>query len=128
MIGKILKYVRQKEKLTQKELAEKIGVAQTTLSGYETKYSASVLESNLTEVGLAPAVIHDKGSYCHGRSNLLFQYPNSRIIYLSHGLKELDDLLIDSINGEYSNISVFDTNEFKPVENIPTIVSARSGS
>ena len=81
------------------------------MSGYETKSSASVLESNLTEVGLAPAVIHDKGSYCHGRSNLLFQYPNSRIIYLSHGLKELDDLLIDSINGEYSNISVFDTND-----------------
>ena len=81
------------------------------MSGYETKSSASVLESNLTEVGLAPAVIHDKGSYCHGRSNLLFQYPNSRIIYLSHGLKELDDLLIDSINSEYSNISVFDTND-----------------
>ncbi len=81
------------------------------MSGYETKTSASVLESNLTEVGLAPTVIHDKGSYCHGRSNLLFQYPNSRIIYLSHGLKELDDLLIDSINGEYSNISVFDTND-----------------
>lgn len=81
------------------------------MSGYETKTSASVLESYLTEVGLAPAVIHDKGSYFHGRSNLLFQYPNSKIIYLSHGLKELDDLLIDSINGEYSNISVFDTND-----------------
>lgn len=81
------------------------------MSGYETKTSASVLESNLTEVGLAAPVIHDKGSYCHGRSNLLFQYPNSRIIYLSHGLKELDSLLIDSINSEYSNISVFDTND-----------------
>ncbi len=81
------------------------------MSGYETKSSASVLESNLIEVGLASAVIHDKGSYCHGRSNLLFQYPNSRIIYLSHELKELDSLLIDSINSEYSNISVFDTND-----------------
>ena len=81
------------------------------MCGYETKTSASVLESNLTEVGLAPAVIHDKGSYCHGRSNLLFQYPNSKLIYLSHGLKELDSLLIESINSEYSNISVFDTND-----------------
>lgn len=81
------------------------------ISGYETKSSASVLESNLTEAGLTSSVIHDKGSYCHGRSNLLFQYPNSRIIYLSHGLKELDSLLIDAINSEYSNISVFDTSD-----------------
>ena len=81
------------------------------ISGYETKSSASVLESNLTEVGLTSSVIHDKGSYCHGRGNLLFQYPNSRIIYLSHGLKELDSLLIDAINSEYSNISVFDTSD-----------------
>lgn len=81
------------------------------ISGYETKSSASVLESNLTEVGLTSSVIHDKGSYCHGRSNLLFQYPNSRIIYLSHGLKELDSLLIDVINSEYSNISVFNTSD-----------------
>lgn len=81
------------------------------ISGYETKSSASVLESNLTEVGLTSSVIHDKGSYCHGRSNLLFQYPNSRIIYLLHGLKELDSLLIDAINSEYSNISVFDTSD-----------------
>ena len=102
---------RSKEKINKLNVDFKDTSLIQIMSGYETKTSASVLESNLTEVGLAPAVIHDKGSYCHGRSNLLFQYPNSRIIYLSHGLKELDDLLIDSINGEYSNISVFDTND-----------------
>ena len=103
--------LRSKEKINKLNVNFKDTSLIQIMSGYETKSSASVLESNLTEVGLAPAVIHDKGSYCHGRSNLLFQYPNSRIIYLSHGLKELDDLLIDSINGEYSNISVFDTND-----------------
>lgn len=102
---------RSKEKINKLNVDFKDTSLIQIMSGYETKTSASVLESNLTEVGLAPAVIHDKGSYCHGRSNLLFQYPNSRIIYLSHGLKKLDDLLIDSINGEYSNISVFDTND-----------------
>lgn len=86
------------------------------MSGYETKTSASVLESNLTEVGLSAPVIHDKGSYCHGRSNLLFQYPDSSIIYLTHELKELDKLLINSINSEYSNVSIFDTNDLN--ENI----------
>lgn len=86
------------------------------MSGYETKTSASVLESNLTEVGLLAPVIHDKGSYCHGRCNLLFHYPDSRIIYLTHELKELDKLLINSINSEYSNVSIFDTNDLN--ENI----------
>lgn len=103
--------LRSKEKINKLNVDFKDTSLIQIMSGYETKSSASVLESNLTEVGLASAVIHDKGSYCHGRSNLLFQYPNSRIIYLSHGLKELDDLLIDSINGEYSNISVFNTND-----------------
>lgn len=86
------------------------------MSGYETKTSSSVLESNLAEVGLAAPVIHDKGSFCHGRSNLLFRYPNSHIIYLNHELKDLDNLLINSINNEYSNLTVFNTNDLN--ENI----------
>lgn len=81
------------------------------MSGYETRTSSSVLESNLAEVGLSAPVIHDKGSYCHGRSNLLFQYPDSHIIYLTHGLKDLDKLLIDTMSSEYSNISVFNTDD-----------------
>jgi hypothetical protein len=31
------------------------------------------------------------------------------MIYLTHDLKELDNLLIDSINSEYSNVYIFDT-------------------
>lgn len=104
---------RSKEKIKKLNVDFKDTSLIQIMSGYETKTSASVLESNLIEVGLAATVIHDKGSYCHGRSNLLFQYPNSKLIYLSHGLKELDSLLIESINSEYSNISVFDTNDLK---------------
>lgn len=81
------------------------------MSGYETRTSSSVLESNLVEIGLAAAVIHDKGSFCHGRSNLLFQYPDSHVIYLCHQRKELDNVLIELINREYSNISIFDTED-----------------
>lgn len=81
------------------------------MSGYETKTSSSVLESNLAEVGLSAPVIHDKGSYCHGRSNLSFRYPNSHMIYLTHELKDLDYLLINSINDEYSNLTVFNTDD-----------------
>lgn len=81
------------------------------MSGYDTKVSSNVLESNLTECGLAAAVVHDKGSYCHGRSNLLVQYPNSHMIYLAHDLKELDYLLTGSIGSEYPNLSLFDTGD-----------------
>lgn len=102
---------RSKEKINKLNVDFKDTSLIQIMSGYETKTSASVLESNLTEVGLAAPVIHDKGSYCHGRSNLLFQYPNSKLIYLSNGLKELDSLLIEFINSEYSNISVFDTDD-----------------
>ena len=44
MIGKIIKYMRKNKGYTQKELAEIIGVAQTTLSGYETGYSSPVFD------------------------------------------------------------------------------------
>lgn len=81
------------------------------MSGYETKTSSCVLESNLVETGLASPVIHDKGSFCHGRSNLLFQYPDSYVIYLCHQRKKLDNILIELINREYSNISIFDTED-----------------
>ena len=83
------------------------------MSGYETKTSSSVLESNLVETGLASPVMHDKGSFCHGRSNLLFQYSDSHIIYLCHQRRELDNILIELINKEYSNISIFDTGDIK---------------
>ena len=83
------------------------------MSGYETKTSSSVLESNLVETGLASVVIHDKGSFCHGRSNLLFEYPDSHVIYLCHHRKDLDNILIEAINKEYSNISIFDTEDIK---------------
>ncbi len=39
MIGKLLKIIRVNKGLKQSELAEKLNIAQTTLSGYETNYS-----------------------------------------------------------------------------------------
>ncbi len=81
------------------------------MTGYETRVSSSVLESNLVESGACIPVLHDKGSFCHGRSNLLFQNPESKCIYLTHGRKELDSILIDLIGEEYSNLSVFDTED-----------------
>lgn len=38
MIGDVLKYIRKEKKYSQKELANKINVDQTTLSGWERGY------------------------------------------------------------------------------------------
>ena len=53
--------LRSKEKINKLNVDFKDTSLIQIMSGYETKSSASVLESNLTEVGLAAAVIHDKG-------------------------------------------------------------------
>ncbi len=44
MINKVLKYMRTEKQLNQTQLAKKLNIAQTTLSGYETKYSNPTYE------------------------------------------------------------------------------------
>ena len=49
MIGNIIKKMRKEKGLSQKELAKKLNIAQTTLSGYETNYSNPVF-STINEI------------------------------------------------------------------------------
>lgn len=79
------------------------------MSGYDTTCSSSILESNMIETGTSSVVTHDKGSYCHGRSNLLFQNPESPIIYLAHQMKDFDNELLKVLTQEYPNIFLFHT-------------------
>lgn len=79
------------------------------MSGYDTKCSSSALESNLVESGLCAPIIHDKGSFCHGRSNLLSN--STPIIYLSHDQDDLDTLLLDTISQEYGGICQFNSSD-----------------
>ena len=72
------------------------------MSGYDTKCSSSALESNLVESGLCAPIIHDKGSLCHGRSNLLSN--GTPIIYLSHDRDDLDTFLLNTISKECGNV------------------------
>lgn len=52
MIGKIIRYMRKQKKLNQTQLAKLINAAQTTMSGYETKYSNPTFEiiENIAEI------------------------------------------------------------------------------
>lgn len=78
-----------------------------TISGYENRFSPSTLESNLVETGIIPITMHDKSSFCHGRSNLIYRNPSSSIIYLLNEENELDKLLIDLLSSEYPNFNIF---------------------
>lgn len=79
------------------------------MSGYDTTCSSSILESNMIETGTSSVVMHDKASFCHGRSNLLFQNPESPLIYLTHQMKNLDNELLQILTQEYPNIFLFST-------------------
>lgn len=103
--------IKSKDKINNLDIDFKDTSLIQIISGYETKASSYLLESNLIEVGIMPVVAHDKGSFCHGRSNLLFRYPDSKVIYLTHGKSKLDSLITELIESEYSNISIFDTSD-----------------
>lgn len=79
------------------------------IGGHDTKCSNQVLESNLVEAGLCNPIIHDKGSICHGRTNLLNKENN--IVYLSHDKNSYDKYLINILSEFYPNIIDFNTSD-----------------
>ena len=72
------------------------------MSGYETSTAGIMLESSITESGMAACVVHDKYNYCHGRINLS-RHSNADLIFLRTG-NELDDLLIDHLPSHFKKI------------------------
>ena len=74
------------------------------MSGYDTRCACSSLESNLVEAGLCAPIIHDKGSFCHGRSTLVSR--DTPVIYLSH--KKSEPLLFI-----YQNLGMSQTDRLK---------------
>ena len=72
------------------------------LGGYETSSASRFLESTMTEAGLFTPVIHDKYDYCHGRSNLNFEYSNN-LIFFDNDTK-LDKYYKKILQAQYKNI------------------------
>ena len=63
------------------------------MSGYESSTASKYLESTLVEAGVAYPIVHDKYSYCHGRSTIGKDGNNSLIYF--NGSKELDKVIAD---------------------------------
>ena len=73
-------------------------------SGYDTCVTAKYLESTFVEAGLGLPIIHDKYSYCHGRTTTSINY-NNVAIYLYRGT-EFDHLLLSELSKYYKEVVI----------------------
>ena len=72
------------------------------MSGIETSTAHTYLESTMVEAGLSIPIVHDKYSYCHGRSTMSHHNDHSLIMFNSGN--ELDKLLLEILGEYYKNI------------------------
>lgn len=75
-------------------------------SGYDTSTTSKYLESTMVESGIGVPVVHDKYSYCHGRSTMSIN--NNNIAIFLNRNTELDRLLLGEISRYYKNVIVID--------------------
>jgi len=80
------------------------------MSGDNTYVASKVLESTIAEAGLGIPVVHEKYSYCHGRSTLTFNN-NSNLIYLINDKTNLDDLLLAELREMYNSVTILESKE-----------------
>ena len=73
-------------------------------SGYDTSTASKYLESTMVESGIGIPIIHDKYSYCHGRSTLGINY-NSIVIYYNRNTS-FDRMMLEELRKYYSRIIV----------------------
>lgn len=72
------------------------------MSGYDTSTAHTYLESTMVESGLSIPIVHDKYSYCHGRSTTSYHH-NHSLIYFDKGT-ELDSLMLEELLPYYEKI------------------------
>ena len=76
-------------------------------TGYDTCCASKYLESTMVESGIGIPIIHDKYSYCHGRSTIGVNY-ESNLIYFYRNT-DFDRMVIDELYKYYKEIIVIDS-------------------
>ena len=76
-------------------------------SGYDTSTASKYLESTMVESGIGIPIVHDKYSYCHGRSTLVINY-NGMAIYYNRNT-EFDRMMLEELKQYYSRIVTIDS-------------------
>ena len=71
-------------------------------SGYDSSTASKYLESTMVESGLGIPIVHDKYSYCHGRSTFGINY-SGNIIYFNRNT-EFDKMVLEELKQYYSRI------------------------
>lgn len=77
-------------------------------SGIDTSTTSKYLESTFVESGIGIPIVHDKYSYCHGRSTTS-KYNDNIAIYLNRN-KEIDKILLDEIKESYKDVIILNSN------------------
>ena len=76
-------------------------------TGYDTSTSSKYLESTMVESGIGIPIVHDKYSYCHGRSTFGINY-NGIAIYFNRNT-EFDRMMLEELKQYYSRIVTIDS-------------------
>ena len=76
-------------------------------SGFETSIASEFLNSTMVESGIGIPIVHDKYSYCHGRSTA--STVNNNIAIYFNGHRELDDVLLEELPKYYKDVIVLDS-------------------
>ena len=76
-------------------------------SGYDTSTASKYLESTMVESGIGIPVVHDKYSYCNGRSTLGYNY-NATAIYYNRNT-EFDKMMLEELKKYYNLIITIDS-------------------
>ena len=76
-------------------------------TGQDTSTSSKYLESTITESGIGIPIVHDKYSYCHGRSTLNMNYKGVAIYFNRN--TEFDRIMLEELKKYYKTIIIIDS-------------------
>ena len=76
-------------------------------TGYDTETASKYLESTMVEAELGMPIVHDKYSYCHGRSTFGTNFP-STIIYFNRNT-EFDQMMLEELKKYHKTIIRIDS-------------------
>ncbi len=88
-------------------------------TGIDTSTPSKYLESTMIESGIGIPIVHDKYSYCHGRSTIS-TVKNNIAIYLNTN-KELDKLLLEELPKYYKDVIVINTSS-NPIDEYKSLI------
>lgn len=76
-------------------------------TGHDTSTASKYLESTITESGIGIPIVHDKYSYCHGRSTLNMNYKGVAIYFNRN--TEFDRVMLEELKKYYKTIIIIDS-------------------